>query len=67
MRLVGSGQGYFFCNFKYIPILWSKDSYSDIFTFTTTQGEELSLGVGKTYINIVSTSKEITFTGDTAQ
>ncbi|MCC8100218.1 MAG: DUF3048 domain-containing protein [Clostridiales bacterium] len=67
VTLVGSGQGYYACNGKYIPILWSKDSYSDIFTFTTTQGEELSLGVGKTYINIVSTSKEITFTGDTAQ
>ncbi|MCD8142137.1 MAG: DUF3048 domain-containing protein [Clostridiales bacterium] len=67
VTLVGSGQGYYACNGKYIPILWSKDSYSDIFTFTTTQGEELSLGVGKTYINIVSTSKEITFTGDSAQ
>ncbi len=67
VTLVGSGQGYYACNGKYIPIFWSKDSYSDIFTFTTTQGEEISLGVGKTYINIVSTSKEITFTGASAQ
>ncbi|MCD8159819.1 MAG: DUF3048 domain-containing protein [Clostridiales bacterium] len=62
VTLVGSGQGYYACNGQYIPILWSKDGYSDNFTLTTTQGEEISLGVGKSYISIVSTDKKISFT-----
>lgn len=61
IELLGSGSGYYACGGKYIPIVWSKADYSDPYTLTTAQGEEISLGVGKTYINIVSTKQDITF------
>ena len=48
----GSGEGYFACGGKIIPIQWhcAGDEYP--LTFTTADGQPLDLGVGRTYIGI---------------
>ncbi len=61
VRLTGSGDGWFACGGKYIPITWSKASANEAFRFTAADGQELELGVGKTYINIVDDSDPVTF------
>lgn len=61
VRLTGTGTGWFACGGKYIPITWSKPSATDPFRFTTADGEELKLGVGTSYINIVGTDYPVTF------
>lgn len=59
--LTGEGSGYFVCGGKYIPIRWEKASPSAPFCYFTADGQPLSLGVGKSYINIVDPSYPITF------
>lgn len=61
VRLTGSGSGYYACGGRYIPISWSKDSATAPFRFTTADGQPLTLGVGKTYVNIVDDSDPVTF------
>jgi len=61
VRLTGSGSGYFACGGQYIPITWSKESPTAPFHFSTANGQPLTLGVGKSYINIVDNSTAVTF------
>ena len=61
VRLTGTGTGWFACGGQVIPITWSKDSPTAPFRFSTADGQPLSLGVGKSYINIVDTDAAITF------
>ena len=51
-ELVGSGEGYFACGGKIIPIKWSHDSLDEPIRFTLTDGTPLELGVGSSYIAI---------------
>jgi len=51
-ELVGSGEGFFACNGKLIPILWSHESLDAPIIFTHTDGTPLQLGVGSSYIAI---------------
>ncbi len=60
VRTTGTGTGYFACGGKYIEIQWSKADHDDPLTYTTADGKPLSLGVGKSYVNIVSKSAEVT-------
>ena len=60
VRTTGEGEGYFACGGKYIDILWHKDSHDSPMTYTTADGEPLTLGVGPSYINVVSKSAEVT-------
>lgn len=60
VRLTGTGSGYFACGGRYIPITWSKDSASTPLRFFTADGQPLTLGVGKSYVNIVDTSDSVT-------
>ena len=48
-----SGDGWFACGGKMIPICWSKGKGSDPITYTTADGTPLVLGQGNSYINIV--------------
>ena len=48
------GTGYFACNGKIIPILWTCEDQYDPFRFTTVDGEPLSFGVGNTYMAITT-------------
>ena len=50
--LVGSGEGYFACNGRIIPIAWSHESMDQPIVFTHPDGTPLELGVGSSYIAI---------------
>ncbi len=52
----GSGEGYFACNGKIVPIKWIHENETDPFTFTLADGTPLELGVGNTYIAFAPTS-----------
>ena len=58
--LVGSGEGRFACGGKIIPIRWSKGSYDSPFVYTLTDGKPLTLGRGRSYVNIISSSYTVT-------
>ena len=49
---VAGGEGYFACGGQIIPILWTCDGEDQPFRFTTLEGEDITLGVGNTYIAI---------------
>ena len=49
----GSGDGYFACGGKIVPIRWHRESLDDPFTYTLTDGSPLILGIGKTYAAIL--------------
>lgn len=51
---VGSGDGYFISNGKYMPIKWSKADPDSEVSFSDVSGNPLYLNCGKTFINIVS-------------
>ena len=51
--LEGDGKGYFACDGKIIPILWSRAGDSDTFHFTLEDGTPLVQGVGSSYIALV--------------
>lgn len=55
-----SGTGYFASNGKMISINWSRDSAIDPFCFTDTDGNPITLSVGKTYIAVVYPDAPIT-------
>ena len=61
IRLTGTGTGYFACGGQYIPIRWEKASANDPFRYYTADGQTLSLGVGKSYVNVVDASYPLTF------
>jgi hypothetical protein len=60
VRTTGTGTGYYACGGKYIEIQWSKPSHSDPLTYTTADGKSLELGVGTSYVNIVSKNAQVT-------
>ena len=59
--LVGSGSGWFACGGKYVPITWSKASPTAPLTYSTADGQPLTLGVGSSYINIIDRDDPVTF------
>ena len=59
--LTGTGNGFFACGGKYIPIKWSKANPTAPMYFYTEEGEPLSLGAGRSYINIIGTGCPISF------
>jgi hypothetical protein len=59
-NLDASGEGYFVCNGKAVPIKWSHGGTGTTFEYTLSDGTPLELGIGKTYIGIVPTGSTIT-------
>lgn len=55
VNLVGEGNGYFCCGGKYVPITWYRDALGEQFYYKTSDGEALTLGVGKSYVGVVPT------------
>ncbi len=56
--MTGTGKGYYASNGKYIPITWEKSDVDAPMKLKTSDGSELLLNCGKTFVNIVS---EVTF------
>lgn len=57
--LYGSGEGYFACGGKMVPIRWIHENETDPFTFTLADGTPLIQGVGSTYIAIAPTGSPV--------
>ena len=60
-ELVGSGEGYFACGGKIIPIRWTHESMDVPILFTLTDGTPLQLGVGSSYIAIAPLASVVEF------
>lgn len=56
-----SGEGYYACGGKYIPITWQKTHRNQPLYYYTLEGQQLSLQQGSSYVCIVPLSAEITF------
>jgi hypothetical protein len=54
VKLTGEGDGYFICGGKYVPITWQRDSSTSAFRYYLSDGSELDLSVGNTYVGIMS-------------
>ncbi len=52
-NVIGSDKGYYITNGKVIPIMWSKASETGITHYYYSDGRELNLNKGKTYIGLV--------------
>jgi len=61
VNTTGSGTGYFINGGKYIEINWTRANQSVPFTYTLSNGTPFDFGVGKTYICIVPTNQDTTF------
>jgi len=55
VNLVGSGDGYFCCGGKYIPITWHRGDTDENFTYSLQSGKTLKLAEGKSFISVVPT------------
>ena len=54
-----SGTGYFACGGKMIPINWEKGDHYNQLRYYTQDGKPLTLGVGKSFVCIVPTSRDV--------
>ena len=52
-NVIGNDKGYYFTNGKIIPIMWSKSSETGITHYYYSDGRELNLNKGKTYIGLI--------------
>ncbi len=55
-----SGDGWFACGGKYIPITWEKTDRNSPITYATLDGTPVVFGQGNSYVNIIPLSNEIT-------
>ena len=55
------GTGWFACGGKIIPITWEKGARDAQLRYYTADGQPLTLGQGKSYVNILSDGKEISW------
>lgn len=56
-----SGTGYLFCDGKYQEIKWSRGEYGNNFEYFNADGTPLTMGVGKTYVCIVSNQDRVEY------
>jgi len=59
--LLGSGDGYYACGGKIVPIKWYREEDSDPFTFTLADGTPLEQGVGNSYVGIIPVGSAFTY------
>ena len=56
---LSSGNGWFACGGKYIPITWEKGERGQQLRYFTADGQPLTLGQGKSYVCIIPENREI--------
>ena len=61
VRTTGAGDGLFLRNGQLYEITWCRDKRTDQFFFLDSSGQALYMAPGPSYINIVSTSAQITW------
>lgn len=59
IELIGSGKGKYITNGKYIDITWKKDSRSEKTLYYNSNGEEIVLNPGVTWIQVVEPTTNI--------
>lgn len=59
VKTTGEGEGYYFCNGKYIPITWQKSAYNTPITFYDASGAELVLSPGNTFVSCVTETASV--------
>ena len=57
---LSSGNGWYACGGRLIPITWSKGDAQNQLRYYTQDGQSLSLGAGKSYVCVIPTTREIT-------
>ena len=60
-ELLGSGDGYYACDGKIIPIKWTRENDTDPFTFTMEDGTPLYQNVGSSYVNLAPLDSQISW------
>lgn len=55
-----NGDGWYACGGKVIPIVWEKGEHDQPLTYRTQTGDPLVLGRGKSYVNLVPQTADIT-------
>ena len=60
---VAGGTGYYANGGKLIPIVWACDDEDSAFRFMTNDAQDLEMGVGNTYIAIVTPESPVTWEG----
>ena len=58
---LGSGEGYAAINGQIVPILWSRPTVTDPYTYTLADGTPLVLDVGTTYLALVGAKHPIAY------
>lgn len=58
---LSGGDGWFACGGKLVPITWTKDGVGGQFCYYAADGSALTLGRGKSYVNIISAEREISY------
>lgn len=61
METVGEGPGYYARDGKIIPITWSRENIDAPYVYKTADGSELNMGVGKTYIAIITDGSPVAY------
>lgn len=56
VNLIGSGEGYFCCGGKYVPITWQRSDTGSSFSYKLKDGTPLDFGIGKSFISVVPTN-----------
>ena len=56
-----SGEGYYACGGKIIPVTWTCAGETEPFVFTTTDGQPLDFGVGNTYIAVAHPDSPVVY------
>jgi len=56
-----SGEGYYACGGKIVPIKWAREAETDPFVFTLADGTVLNQGVGSTYIAIAPIGSPVNY------
>ena len=65
--LSSGGTGYYACGGQLIDVVWKKQSPGGQFIYTDLQGDRISFGAGKTYVNIVPLTCQVTVNELSAQ
>ena len=60
LKTTGTGNGYYITNGKSVPITWKKDSRNGKSKYYLTNGDELVVNDGRTYIEVNTKSKTVT-------
>jgi hypothetical protein len=55
---LSSGEGWYACGGRLIPIKWEKGTYDQPLRYYTTNGKALELGQGKSYICIIPLNRD---------